>query len=79
MRKSSATLILVSSRSSDSSRAMPSARATHERSRVSPSPPTVGVAIAGPSESFVRRGRNPEAATAWPFVPTTKGENDVVI
>jgi hypothetical protein len=65
----------------DSSRAMPSAPATRasHRALFHGLGHSAGVRIAGPSESFVRRGRNPEAASAWPFVATEKGPHDVVI
>lgn len=56
------------------------APATREPSPVSRSRPSrVSVRIAGPSESFIRRSRNPDLESPWRFVPTVKGVDDVVI
>ena len=41
--------------------------------------PEASVNYRGPSESFIRRGRNPEIEPPARFEPTVKAEGDVVL
>lgn len=77
-------LTLASERSSDSVRAMPSARVLTLRAgpiSVVPSlraSPAIAERVFG-SETFIKRTRDPALPRPARFEPTVKGENDVVI
>ena len=63
----------------DCVRASPSGRAVAVPAEPEVSALRASIPDAGPSEQFVKRGRNPDLESPTRFVPTVKGPDDVVI